>query len=127
MARSLDNVPHHCCPEPSDTKLAATTLTGSMGDWPPLPTSAQPLHTWAGSAVSSLALTTELGDRIPHQRDPCFSFPPRNEGEGLSDVDLETWGCKVLRAGVGIPREQTLLGRPSREDLCPFLPGRLQG
>lgn len=36
MARSLDNVPHHCCPEPSDTKLAATTSTGSMADWPPL-------------------------------------------------------------------------------------------
>lgn len=36
MARSLGNVPHHCCPEPSDTKLAATTSTGPVGDWPPL-------------------------------------------------------------------------------------------
>lgn len=38
------------------------------------------LYTWAGSALSSFGLTTELGDRIPHQCDPCFpAEDSRNE------------------------------------------------
>lgn len=65
-----------------------------------------PLHTWTGQAVSSLGGYRARGDSFEGAECPTSATSAslaegsRSEHQGLLHVDLEAWGCMVLRAGV---------------------------